>query len=89
VLALGTLRAARELNIRIPEDLSVIGYDDIAPSPLADPPLTTIHQPTTQKGRIAAHLLIDLIEGRELESEQIVLPVELVERGSVQRISPP
>lgn len=86
VLAAGTLRAAREMNIRIPDDLSLIGYDDIALSPLTDPPLTTIHQPTIQKGRHAAHLLIDLIEGRDIESEQIVLPVELIERGSVRRI---
>lgn len=84
ILALGALQAARELNVNIPGDVSIIGYDDTVFSPLVEPPLTTIRQPTADKGREAARLLLDLIEGNEIESEHIVLPVELIERQSCQ-----
>ena len=59
VLALGVLRAARELGLNVPGDLSVIGYDDIEESARAVPPLTTVHQPLYQQGQDCARLLID------------------------------
>ncbi len=82
VIAIGVLQAARELNLRVPEELSLIGYDDIAVSSLTCPPLTTIRQPTVEKGRTAAQLLIRWIENADFEAEHIILPVELVERQS-------
>jgi DNA-binding LacI/PurR family transcriptional regulator len=87
VLLLGVLRGAQELGLRIPEDLSLVGFDDIGFSALTVPSLTTIHQPTVEKGRIAARMLMDLIEGRRLESEHVVLPVEFIERASVHTLS--
>lgn len=89
LLLLGALRAARELGVRVPHDVSMIGYDDIALSDLVNPPLTTIRQPTAEKGATAMRLLIDLIAGDELESEHLVLPVELIERQSVRRLDAP
>ena len=86
VIAIGVMQAARELGLRIPDDLSLIGYDDIEGSRLTCPPLTTIHQPTVEKGRVAAQLLLQRIEERSLAAEHIVLPVELVERESFRSI---
>lgn len=87
ILLLGALRAAHELGVRIPEQISLVGYDDIAFSRLSTPPLTTIHQPIFAKGQTATRLLIDLIEGHPIAEEQIVLPVTLVERASVRSLA--
>jgi DNA-binding LacI/PurR family transcriptional regulator len=83
VLLLGVIQAAQELGLRIPEDISLMGFDDIAFAALTTPPLTTIRQPTAEKGRVAAHLLLDLIEGKKINMEPMVLPVEFVERASI------
>ncbi len=84
LLLLGVLRAARELGVRIPLDVSLVGYDDITFSRITTPPLTTVSQPTIEKGHTAARLLIDLIAGKPVASEHVLLPVELVERESVR-----
>ena len=52
-MAIGVLRAARELGLRVPQDLSVVGFDDIDISQHTNPPLTTVHQPIREKGEIA------------------------------------
>lgn len=86
VIAIGMMQAARELGLHIPDDLSLIGYDDIEASSLTCPPLTTIRQPTVEKGRVAAQLLLQRIEVRSLAAEHVVLPVELVERASFRSV---
>lgn len=88
LLTLGVIRAARELGVRIPDDVSLVGYDDITFSRIATPPLTTIRQPTVEKGRTATRLLIDLIAGKAIENENVLLPVDLVERASVRALEP-
>lgn len=82
IIAIGALKATHELGVGVPEQISIIGFDDIASSALTYPPLTTVHQPTFEKGRLAAQLLIDLIDHHPLEAEHIVLPVSLIERES-------
>lgn len=86
VLALGVLRALHELNVAIPANVSVVGYDDIRSSIVTCPPLTTVRQPTLEKGRIAAQLLIDQIDGQPPESDYVLLPVEFIERQSVRSV---
>ena len=86
VLALGVMRAARNLGLTVPDQLSLVGYDDIEAGRLVQPPLTTVHQPTVEKGRVAADLLIDLINEKPLEPEQVVLPVEMVLRQSCRTV---
>jgi len=86
IIAIGVLYAARDLGVHIPEEVSLIGYDDLTPSRLTCPALTTVRQPTIEKGRVAARLLIDLVEGQPVESEHIVLPVELVQRESFRSL---
>lgn len=58
--ALGLYEAARELGLRIPEDLSVVGFDDLPVAPWVGPPLTTVRQPLTEMAEAAAKLVLDL-----------------------------
>lgn len=82
ILSIGILQAAQHLNIAIPADLSLVGFDDIMFSSLVSPQLTTVRQPSAEKGRVAAQLLIDLIEERGPDAVHIVLPVDFIERES-------
>lgn len=81
VLALGALQASHTRRIRIPEQLSVVGFDDIAMASHASPPLTTVAQPKTQLGQTAARMVIDRLAGGE-PPQAIRLPCELRIRGS-------
>lgn len=80
-LALQALNAARDLGIRVPEQLSIVGFDDFPVAPLLNPPLTTLRQPVGQIGEAAVRLLIRLIEGRTAEQRRLIAP-ELIVRGS-------
>jgi len=81
--ALGVIEAAHQLHIRIPEDLSVIGFDDIALSGLGRIDLTTIHLPKREMGKAAAELLINRIGATEsVPAREIIFPTRLVIRGS-------
>ena len=85
LLALGVLAAAKELGVRIPEQLSVIGYDDIAYARLAAPSLTTIRQPAYGMGEVAARLLLERVAGDDGPKRRIVMLPELMVRGSTAR----
>ncbi|MEM1315628.1 MAG: LacI family DNA-binding transcriptional regulator, partial [Pseudomonadota bacterium] len=63
VLAVGALRAAKELGLRVPDDLSITGFDDIELAGLAEPALTTVHVPHREMGRRAARMLIGMVDG--------------------------
>jgi DNA-binding LacI/PurR family transcriptional regulator len=80
--ALGAIRAIREQGLRVPQDISVIGFDDIPMAGFNTPSLTTIRQPLIFIGQIAAQTLIGRIEGRETSSSEIVVKPELVIRES-------
>ncbi|MGB2962429.1 MAG: LacI family DNA-binding transcriptional regulator [Anaerolineales bacterium] len=86
-MAIGVLRAARENGIPVPEELSVIGIDDMPLSSYFDPPLTTMRQDTLSIGREAARLLIDTLEKREMSPKQILLQAQLVKRESTGLLS--
>ncbi|HCA72203.1 MAG TPA: LacI family transcriptional regulator [Ruminococcaceae bacterium] len=73
-------------GVRIPEDLSVGGFDDNILAKNSRPALTTIHQSPTEKGQKAVSLLIDIMQGHPPKQQNIHLPVRLVERGSVQTV---
>ena len=76
--------AARAAGLRIPEDLSVVGYDDLPIAAWTNPALTTVHQPIVEKGRLAARLLIQRMKGKVVESPA-PLGTSLVIRGSTSR----
>ncbi len=61
-MALGALRALREANVRAPEEVAVVGFDDFPPASQSVPPLTTVRQPTERTGRMAVELFTDIIE---------------------------
>ncbi|MDR9856257.1 substrate-binding domain-containing protein [Paenibacillus sp. VCA1] len=82
-MAIGAMGLALERGIRVPEDISVIGYDDLSIARMIFPPLTTIHQPLTEMGRLASDMLISLIEGTGQVSSRIVSH-RLVERQTVR-----
>jgi alanine racemase len=81
-MAIGVLRAARELGLRVPDDLSVVGFDDIDISQHTNPPLTTVHQPIRQKGESAVRVLLTVVARRDLPPEQLRLETRLIVRGS-------
>jgi len=82
IIAIGAMKAAQDQGLHIPEDLSFVGFDDIMQANLIRPALTTVSQPSTEKGRQAADLLVKLIDS-SVEAEHILLPTQLVIRESV------
>lgn len=81
-IAIGAIRAARERGLRIPDDLAITGWDDIALAEHVSPGITTVRQPLRELGRIAATLLIERIRGRRAEPCHVLLPTSLVTRAS-------
>jgi DNA-binding LacI/PurR family transcriptional regulator len=86
-LALGALKVARERGLRVPEDLSIAGYDDIAAAATSQPALTTIRQPHDEKGRLAGRLVMAALSGRRTRAPA-PLPTQLVVRESTARPCP-
>jgi LacI family transcriptional regulator len=83
LMALGAFLAARELRLRCPEDISIIGFDNLDIAMFTDPPLTSVHQSGYQLGATAARLILERIKGKKGRAQQIVLPTELKIRNSV------
>ena len=88
LMALGVLLAAREMDLHCPEELSIVGFDDLDFAEFTAPALTTVHQPGYQLGTTAARLLLDRIGGLKGSPKKIVLPSELKIRHSVAPVSP-
>jgi alanine racemase len=87
-MAIGAMRAARELGLGVPADLSIVGFDDLDLARYTDPPLTTVHQPIRRKGEEAVRLLLGGGRQRnEGPSEQQRFDTRLVVRGSTARVS--
>lgn len=80
--ALGVIEAARARGLRVPEDLSVVGFDDTQMAQLASPPLTTIRQPLQEMGRVALRTALRLAAGETVDSNHVELATELVVRAS-------
>jgi LacI family transcriptional regulator len=81
-MAVGTMRAIREAGLRIPDDISLIGFDDLEIAAIVTPPLTTVRQPLEEMGRMAANLLTRLIDGQRVEALRVDLETRLVMRES-------
>jgi LacI family transcriptional regulator len=79
--AVGAMSALREAGLRIPEDVKIVGFDDVPLARHLTPPLTTVHAPTEEVGRIATDLLVRLVRRESVERE-ILLPTELTIRQS-------
>ncbi|MBO2459669.1 LacI family DNA-binding transcriptional regulator [Actinomadura violacea] len=85
-LALGVIRAVRRLGMSVPEDVSVVGYDDSAFMNCVSPPLTTVRQPIESIGRAAVTLLVSQVEGGPVAAEELLYEPELVVRASTARV---
>ena len=81
-VAVGAIRAAHERGLRIPQDLSVTGFDDSDLSRSTEPMLTTVRQPLEEMGRIAVSLLVRLLEGHTVDTLHIELATHLILRGT-------
>jgi LacI family transcriptional regulator len=87
-MAMGCIAALTEHGLRIPEDIAVVGYNDIPESKYFNPPLTTVRYPNFELGQICTKLLIDLIDGKDILDkcgtwqEPVALNTQLIVRGS-------
>ncbi len=84
LMAFGVLRAVWERGLSVPQDMSIVGFDDVPQAAYVHPALTTVQQPLEQMGRIAARKVIDLIAHPGLPCERITLTTQLVIRQSCQ-----
>lgn len=85
LMMLGVLRCLKQQNIRVPEDVSLVGFDDIEYAGMLDPPLTTVRQPQYRLGSESARMLLDQLD-RRTESRRILLPLDIVIRDSTARL---
>jgi len=82
LVAVGVLQACKDLGRRVPEDVAIVGCDDIPLASLVTPPLTTLRIPTREMGVTAMRALIVTMRGEQQETSPIVLAPELILRGS-------
>ena len=82
ISAIGSIWAIKEMGLRVPEDISVVGFDDIPGAAYANPGLTTVRQPLMRMGQIAAQTIVDQIEGRAEYVPEIAIEPEFVVRAS-------
>lgn len=84
--AFGVMQAAEAHGVRVPQDLSVVGFDNIPESRLSDPPLTTVDQHLSDLGIVATQMLMDLVKGNEVKSLLQKMPTDLIIRHSCQAV---
>lgn len=82
LIAFGAIRAIKERRLRIPDDVAVVGFDDIKPSSYTTPALTTVNQPSYQMGSLSAEILINMIRGDSMTSKRVILEPEIIIRES-------
>ena len=85
-VAMGAKSALRQAGLRIPDDISIVGFDDIPWAKYSDPPLTTVRLPAQELASEACLMLLDLMQGLEPEMQHLVLDTELVVRKSCRRL---
>jgi len=85
-VAMGVMKALDEHGIRVPEDISLVGFDNIDTSSYLKPPLTTIDIPKKELGRLAVKILLDRLETNRTYSVRLVLPFTMLVRESCRRV---
>ena len=86
ILAIGAIKGLYNSGLRVPEDMSIIGFDDLEISQYLAPGLTTIRQQISLKGQRAVELLLEHIADPSLSKQEEILPLKLIERGSVKKL---
>ncbi len=87
ILAAGIMTGLREKGVSVPQDKSIVGFDDNYLCRLTNPCLTTIHQDTGQKGFLAVDMLLSQLKHEEVKERSIILPIKLIERESVRNLN--
>jgi LacI family transcriptional regulator len=82
-LAMGAISAAYQLGIKVPDELSIIGYDNLSIAEMAIPPLTSVAQPLTEMGEVAANMLFEILNHDKVVDSRI-MPHQIKERNSVK-----
>jgi len=82
MMAIGAVKAVKEAGLRIPDDVAIVGFDDLPVASIVEPALTTIRQPIDRLGTTAVEMLISLIEGKVKGPQHVILPTQLVVRAS-------
>jgi len=82
MMAMGAIRAIREAGLSIPQDIAIVGFDDLPTASQVNPPLTSIRQPTVRMGSLAVDTLIDMIQHPRQQTHHLLLGTELIERTS-------
>jgi LacI family transcriptional regulator len=85
IVALGVKAALRERGLQVPQDISLVGFDNVPLARFLDPPLTTIHLPALELARKASQMLVKLIKGEQPQPKNILLNTNLVVRESSSR----
>lgn len=86
ILAAGIIAGLRDVGVSVPDDKSIVGFDDNYLCQIINPTLTTIHQDIDMKGKLAAEMMIAQLKGTHIDNRNIILPVRLVERESVKTL---
>lgn len=86
LMAAGIMAGLKENGLSIPDDISIVGFDDISLAQLVSPPLTTIRQDMNLKGRLAVDFMLQLLNGTPLDTTEVILPTKLIERGTVKSL---
>lgn len=86
LMAMGAVQAVRSQGLRVPDDVSVIGFDNIMTAPFLDPPLTTVEHSPYKKASLATKLLVDDLSGAASETRNVEIPFEIVRRQSCKPI---
>jgi LacI family transcriptional regulator len=82
IMAVGAIRAIREAGLRVPEDVAVVGFDDLPLAAMSDIQLTTVRQPVVSFGYRAVELLADLIQSGDPSPRHIIMDTKLIVRGT-------
>lgn len=88
IMAVGLIKGLKLHGLRVPEDVSVVGFDDVYLANISDPSLTTIRQNIAEKGNLAAEVIIEAATNKSMTKRDIILPIEVVERQSVRNLLP-
>ncbi|HEU5088450.1 MAG TPA: substrate-binding domain-containing protein, partial [Roseiflexaceae bacterium] len=88
-MAFGAMEAIRNRGLRIPDDISIVGFDDIPQAASVYPPLTTVRQPLADMGRVATRMLLQLVDDLNAPAEPVLLPTELIVRQSARHCDTP
>ena len=86
ILAVGMVKGFHKHNLSVPEDISIIGFDDIYQAEICDPGLTTIRQNIKDKGNEVTKIIVSATKNSNFSKKEIVIPLEIIERESVRAI---